>query len=101
MALSQNDLEHLQDLLKRGLITADQANVKKIQMARVQVIKGSLSANVRKALNAAVKNGELGHWRKEGQKPEVYFHLSFDYLATAERSKCEHKSIKAVSGLMA
>jgi hypothetical protein len=94
MKLTQNQLEHLQDLMQRGVITADQANVEKVKMARVMIVS-HLPAIVRKPLNNAVKNGELGHMKKEGKKPEAYFHPDFDYLARSERSKKERESIKA------
>jgi hypothetical protein len=34
--LKQNHLEHLVDMVQRGEMTADQANVEKVKMARVQ-----------------------------------------------------------------
>ncbi|MCL2563117.1 MAG: hypothetical protein FWE08_03680 [Oscillospiraceae bacterium] len=71
--ISQNDMEYLQDMVDRGEMTAAQANVEKIRMARVLVVK-KLPADVLSALNAAVKIGELCHKKKDGQKPEVYYH---------------------------
>lgn len=69
----QNALEIATDKMQQGLITADQANVLVVQMMGVRVIT-KIPADVRKALNAAVKVGELGHIKKEGLKPEVYHH---------------------------
>jgi len=101
MALNQNDREHLQDMVQREELTADQANVKKVLMQRVQLVKGSLPAQVRKALNEAVKRGELGHMKKDGHKPEVYYHPTFDYLARSERNEHERSVLQAVAGVMA
>lgn len=94
--LNQNDLEYLQDLMNRGIITADQANVEMVKMARVKVIVNSLPSGVRKALNSAVKVGELKRKGKSGHKPEVYYHPSFEHLANAERSRIEREGLNAI-----
>lgn len=98
MNLTQNQLERLQDLTARGELTTDQANVEMVKMMRVRAVS-KLSSNVRKALNAAVKSGELAHMKKDGKKPEVYYHPSFDHLARSERNRIERETIKAVSGI--
>ena len=54
-----------------GEMTADQANVEKVRMARVMVVT-KLPADVRRALNNAVKTGTLCHKKKDRLKPEVY-----------------------------
>ncbi|WP_338508691.1 hypothetical protein [Pseudomonas poae] len=89
----QNDLEHLQDLMQKGELTADQANVQMVRNERFRMVVNSLPASLRKALNAAVRSGELGHMKKEGHKPECYFHPTFEYLAKAERLKREREVI--------
>jgi len=94
--INQNDLEYLQDIMERGNITADQANVEMVRMARVRVINGSMPASVRKALNTAVKNGELMHKSKSGKKPEVYYHPNFEHLANEERNRIEKNTIDAL-----
>ena len=95
---NQNDIENLIDLFQRGIITADQANVEKVRMKRVQVVT-KLPADVRKALNAAVKSGELSHKKRDGKKPEVYYHPSFEHLANAERSRVEMETLKAIASI--
>ena len=97
MKLTQNHIEHLQDLMERGEITADQANVEMVKMGRVRLVTGKLPAKVRKALNNAVKAGELGHLKKEGKKPEAYFHPTFDYLAKQARRNYEIKTIRSLA----
>lgn len=89
----QNDIEHLKDLMQRGELTADQANVQMVRDQRFRMVVNSLPAGVRKALNAAVKSGELGHMKKDGHKPECYFHPAFRYLAVAERNRREREVI--------
>ena len=72
----QNDVMRVKDLLQQGTITTDEANVKLVQAEIVRLITNSVSANVRKVLNAAVKAGQLGHIKKEGYKPEAYHHIN-------------------------
>ncbi|MGZ8220035.1 MAG: hypothetical protein ACXWT0_00155 [Methylobacter sp.] len=101
MQLKQNDLEHLQDMMQRGEMTADQANVEKVRMMRVQLVTGRLPAQVRKSLNAAVKSGELCHAKKDGKKPEAYYHPTFEHIAKQERKAHELSILNALSGVMA
>ena len=90
----QNDIEHLKDLIQKGELTADEANVQMVRYERFRMVVNSLPAAVRKALNAAVKRGELGHMKKDGHKPECYFHPTFEYLAVAERNRREREVIQ-------
>lgn len=101
MELKQNDRERLVDLIQRGEMTADQANVQKVLWQRVLLVTGRVPADVRKALNAAVKRGELGHMKKDGHKPESYYHPKFEYLAKSERKEHERSVFMAVAGVMA
>jgi hypothetical protein len=96
MQIQQNDLEYLKDKLNTGMMTAAQANVEKVRMQRVRLVTSRLPAEVRKALNEAVKRGELGHFAKADRKPEAYFHPAFEYLAKAERNEHERSTLKAL-----
>ena len=98
--ISQNDLEYLSDMVERGEMSADEANVEKVLTQRVLVVK-SLPKSVRSALNAAVRNGKLRHKNKEGRKPEVYYHPNFEYLANAERKRVEREALSALLGVIA
>ncbi|PIF37882.1 hypothetical protein CLV01_3339 [Delftia sp. 60] len=98
MKLSQNDFEHLKDKLNLGEMTAAEANVQKVRMQRVLLVS-RLTADVRRALNAAVKRGDLGHMKKDGHKPEAYFHPTFDYLARQERNAHERSVLRAISAV--
>ena len=86
MELKQNDRERIVEMARSGAMTADQANVEKVRAQRVQLVTSRIPAQVRAALNEAVKRGELGHIKKDGHKPECYFHPSFDYMVPAERN---------------
>jgi hypothetical protein len=101
MELKQNDREHLQDMVQREEMTADQANVEKVRLRRVQLVIGRIPAHVRKALNDAVKRGYLGHATKDGRKPEAYYHPTFEHLAKQERRDHERKVMAALGGVMA
>ncbi|MCW8021887.1 hypothetical protein [Pseudomonas aeruginosa] len=97
----QNDIETIKDLLHRGELTADQANVQMVRNDRFRMVINSLPASVRKALNAAVKTGELGHMKKDGHKPECYFHPTFKYLAVEARNKRECEVARASRSALA
>ena len=93
----QNDIEHLQDLMQKGELTADQANVQMVRNERFRLVINGLPARVRSALNAAVKSGELERMKKEGHKPECYYHPTFKHLAIAARNRREQE-IRQASG---
>jgi hypothetical protein len=95
MKISQNDMERLKERMRSGELSADQANVEKVRIQRVLLVT-RLTANVRKALNAAVKRGELGHIKKDGNKPESYYHPTFDYMAKGARADHERAVMRAL-----
>lgn len=49
-------------------------NVEQIRAHATRVIHGRIPQSVRSALMQAVKSGELGRLRKDGLKPEIFFH---------------------------
>jgi hypothetical protein len=59
-----------------GNMNTDQANVYIVQLMGARIITGRIPSSVRKALNAAVKAGELGHIKRNDLKPEAYHHNS-------------------------
>lgn len=101
MQLNQNDREYLMDSARNGGLTADQANVEMVKMQRVRLVTSRIPAQVRKALTAAVKRGELGHMKRDGHKPEAYYHPNFDYMARDERAKHERSVYEALAGVVA
>lgn len=101
MELKQNDREHLQDMVQLGEMTADQANAEKVRMRRVRLVTSRLPAQIRKALNAAVKRGELAHIKKDGHKPEAYYHPTFSRAARLERDAHERDILSALAGVVA
>lgn len=101
MTSYNNALTYATDQLQRGLINADQANVLIVQIMGVMVINGKIPAPVRKALNAAVKAGELGHIKKEGLRPEFYHHKNARARALDERERQYRKSLESLKGVFA
>jgi len=97
----QNDIESLKDLMQRGGLTADQANVQMVRNERFRIVLNGLPAQVRRALNQAVKRGELGRIPKDGHKPECYYHPTFRYLAVAARNNREREVIGAGLAVLA
>ena len=95
---NQNDIERIIDLLERDEITTEQANIQMVRNERFRLIT-KLHADVRKALNTGVKNGELGHMKKEKFKPEVYYHPDFKYLAIEARNKAFNNGINALKSI--
>lgn len=49
-------------------------NVAEIRQHAYRVVRGSIPASVRRELMAAVKIGLLGRLRKDGLKPEIFYH---------------------------
>lgn len=96
MNLKQNDLEYLRDMIGEGNLTVAQANVEMVRMQRVRLVTNRMSAHIRKVLNDAVKAGQLGHMKKDGNKPEAYYHPTFEYLAKAERNAYQLQIISAL-----
>lgn len=93
MAL-QNDIESITGRLQQGLISADEANVEMVRCAGVRLVTSSAPRDVRRALNAAVKEGRLGHLKKDGHKPEAYFHPNSIYRAKEKRSSHEREILQ-------
>lgn len=96
MELHQNDLENIKDLFNLGKISVSEANVQMVLASRVRIV-GKVPRDMRTALNRAVKEGRLGHLKKDGQKPECYYHPTFEYMAIAERNRIERENAMAVA----
>lgn len=97
----QNAVDSANDQLHRGLITADEANVLIVQLMGVRIVRGKLTAQVRKVLNAAVKAGELGHIKAEGLRPEVYHHKNARPRALEVRDEAFREATKTLKSVFA
>lgn len=68
--------EKAKDMLDKGELPDRAAYyVLIVQMMGARLVT-SLTADERRALNAAVKAGKLGHLKRDGRKPEAYFHIN-------------------------
>lgn len=76
-------------------------NVDLIRAQASRVIKGRIPAQVRKELMAAVKDGHLGRLKKDGLKPEIFYHPDHKNGAI-ERQKAEALyAVQCIAGVMA
>jgi hypothetical protein len=96
MEAKQNNMEYLKEMVRTGKMTASEANVCKVEMQRVLIVRGRIDSEIRKCLNAAVKEGRLQHKKKDGAKPEVYYKSGFEYLANQERSEIARLACQAI-----
>jgi hypothetical protein len=96
MTINQNDMEHIKDMMQRGLMTPDEANVYKVECMRILLVTASIPSNVRRALNAAVKSGRLEHMKKDGNKPEAFYKKGFEYMAKEGRHNHEVKVLNSI-----
>lgn len=93
---TRHAIDAVREQLRLGELTAAQANVAMVRAERVRIVTSRVPAQVRASLQAAVKNGSLGHLAKDGYKPEAYFHPEFEYLARGERAEAERRTIDAM-----
>lgn len=63
-------------------------NVQNILVQATRVVRGKIPAQVRAELRRAVKAGVLGHLKKDGLKPEIFYHPDHKHGAV-ERQKRE------------
>jgi hypothetical protein len=94
--MNRNDIDGVMDDVAQGKIPANMANVRLVQIQGVRIVKGVMPRRVRKELMAAVKSGELGHLRKDGHKPEAFFHKNAMTRAIAERNEIERNITRSV-----
>lgn len=87
MELKASERESIIERMRQGELTAAEANVEMVRAQRVRLVTRRIPADVRRALSGAVKTGRLGHKKKEGMRPEAYFHPDFAYLVSGERNR--------------
>ena len=93
--MNQNNLEQILDMVRLGQMTIEEANVEMVRSERVRIVS-KMPKKVRNHLNNAVKNGKLSHLKKDGHKPEAYFHPDFLYMANAKRNEIAENTIQAL-----
>ena len=101
MTSYQNAVEYASDQMQQGKITASEANVLIVQIMGVRIVHNKLPKEVRTALNAAVKKGELGHIKKNGLKPEAYHHKNARGRALEEINREYREKIQGLKNVFA
>lgn len=75
-------------------------NVMQIRCQATRVIRGTIPQQVRRELMAAVKVGGLGRLKKDGLKPEIFFHPDH-FHGAVERQKTEALySVNCIASVM-
>lgn len=78
----------------------DEANVAMVEMEGVRLVRGRIPTQVRRALNAAVKTGRLGHLRRDGLAPEAYYHRNARARALELREAEAKRGVGAISAVL-
>lgn len=99
--LHQSERDRIVELVRSGAMTAAEGNVAMIRARRVFLVTSKVSRDVRNALNDAVKAGNLGHVKKDGHKPEAYFHPDFEVFVAGERNKHERAILRYAAAVLA
>ena len=76
-------------------------NVEQIRAQASRVINGKIPAQVRKELMAAVKSGHLGRLRKDGLKPEIFYHPDHKHGAVERQKNEAAYAISCIAKVMA
>lgn len=76
-------------------------NVELIRAQATRVINGSMPAQVRKELMDAVKRGLLGRLKKDGLKPEIFFHPDHKNGAIARQNSEAAYAVGCIAGVVA
>lgn len=75
-------------------------NVTNILIQATRVVRGPIPAQVRAELRKAVKAGVLGHLKRDGLKPEIFFHPDHKHGAIQRQKDEAAYSIKCIAGAM-
>lgn len=97
----QNSIEYIKDQLQQNKITLDEANVLLVKAEGVRIVHGKMPRQIRQVLNLAVKNGEIGHFKKDGFKPECYFNNNSIGKAKEIRNEKEKECLYLLSKVYA
>ncbi len=76
-------------------------NAMQIRKQASRVIRGKIPAYVRKELREAVKAGHLGHLKKDGLKPEIFFHPDHKNGAKERQRREAEYSLSCIKNVFA
>lgn len=83
-----------------GYTDAFGPNVSQILSQGTRVVRGPIPAQVRAELRAAVKAGVLGRLKKDGLKPEIFFHPDHKNGAIERQNREAAYSIACIASVM-
>ncbi len=75
-------------------------NAMNVRVAGTRVIRGPMPAQVRKELMSAVKLGHLGRIKKDGLKPEIFFHPDHKNAAIERQKREALYSVSCIASVM-
>lgn len=78
----------------------DTPNVELIRFHGTRVINAPVFAQVRAELRLAVKAGRLGHLKRDGLKPEIFFHPDHKNGAIERQKREAEYSVKCIASVM-
>lgn len=85
------------DVSPHGYSDAYGPNVANILASATRVIRGTVPRAVRNELMAAVKAGVLGRLKKDGLKPEIFYHPNHKHGAVERQKREALYSVKCIS----
>lgn len=91
----------VREVSPNGYSDAYGPNVANILSSACRVIRGKVPASVRADLRAAVKDGVLGHMKKDGLKPEVFYHPSHRASAVEVREREAQYAVSCIAKCVA
>lgn len=76
-------------------------NVQNILIQGTRVVQSVVPAQVRKELRAAVKAGVLGHLKRDGLKPEIFYHPDHRHGAIERQKREAEYAVSCIARVMA
>lgn len=76
-------------------------NAELIRCQSTRIVRGRIPAEVRKELMEAVKAGYLGRLKKDGLKPEIFFHPDHYHGAVDRQNREASYAVKCIAGVVA
>ena len=76
-------------------------NVEQIRAQATRVIRGRMPAQVRRELMAAVKAGVLGRLKKDGLRPEIFYHPDHKHGAIDRQKREAAYAVSCIAGVIA
>ena len=87
-------------LQEAGKLDGIGPNVMVVRLMGVRLVEGRIPASVRRELLDAVKAGQLGRVKKEGLRPEAFFHPNAKATALDMRSERFRQAAEAIAGVV-